>query len=322
MGAVLAKKSASKKLTLEDVARQAADATTAAELAPDLDPKVISFSLLVHRSLCSSSTAEQQAQSEKPQLPHSLLFSADSFMYKDKLCILVERQQQFSNLSESEESHEESESNNNSNNNSNSSGAVVTYSRQESNASTESVASVARSISFEGSSYTRISLPTFFHVAKLLSLLRTALENGSQLDTTTRNIEKMYDQECQICFESKVEIALPCSHAFCQDCVNKWKAREKKNNDATTDNAITTATSCMLCRTKNEENNDNDDENGSNNWQLETWSQIDVLETVDEIEGLLTSALNDERNQIGESSGTPEGIYERGAFLLYNICLI
>ena len=36
------------------------------------------------------------------------------------------------------------------------------------------------------------------------------------------------DNECAICLNEKCEVVLPCTHAFCSDCIADWITRDKE----------------------------------------------------------------------------------------------
>jgi len=49
------------------------------------------------------------------------------------------------------------------------------------------------------------------------------------------------ESECVICMERKAQIVLPCTHAFCEDCLSVWRQK---------------SATCPMCRTTISNNND------------------------------------------------------------------
>jgi hypothetical protein len=63
---------------------------------------------------------------------------------------------------------------------------------------------------------------------------------------------------CPICEEKKVELSLPCSHFFCEDCIKKWVIKSE---------------TCPLCRFKLKHSNKEETETpagieGTNRWSI------------------------------------------------------
>ena len=53
--------------------------------------------------------------------------------------------------------------------------------------------------------------------------LRWDASSGAGPDALARQPEEVDD--CHICMAQKVDTTLPCTHAFCHDCITQWSAR-------------------------------------------------------------------------------------------------
>ena len=93
----------------------------------------------------------------------------------------------------------------------------------------------------------------YFYEKKLLKGKKTL---------TDENFDKIGPEEsntCPICEEDKVEVRLPCSHFFCEDCIKSWVIKSE---------------TCPLCRLKlkyNEKNKKKGDATGiegSQRWDI------------------------------------------------------
>lgn len=96
----------------------------------------------------------------------------------------------------------------------------------------------------------RMSFEQYSSFKGLLYNLRNSLAAGSAPSSIIRPRE-----ECSICLNALVEVALPCSHSFCSKCAADWR----QNSDT-----------CPCCRNNMIE--------ASCEWQIEDWSQDDLKE--------------------------------------------
>lgn len=77
------------------------------------------------------------------------------------------------------------------------------------------------------------------------------------------------EEECTICMDKNREIVLPCSHGFCSKCASSWVVAKRH---------------CPVCRAHVSKKNYDKEQ-----WQLETWTETDVAESIGSIENKLYS---------------------------------
>jgi len=72
------------------------------------------------------------------------------------------------------------------------------------------------------------------------------------------------DNECIICMDSQVEVVLPCTHAFCNDCLSEVLKDAEVSS---------TSAECPYCA-----RNISNEGDGGEVWQLEEWSKDDAAQ--------------------------------------------
>lgn len=72
------------------------------------------------------------------------------------------------------------------------------------------------------------------------------------------------DNECIICMDSQVQVVLPCTHAFCNECLSEVLKDAEVSS---------TSAECPYCA-----RNISDEGDGGEVWQLEEWSKDDAAQ--------------------------------------------
>ena len=72
-----------------------------------------------------------------------------------------------------------------------------------------------------------ISIHTFY---RMYTCLQTLVRIEGKIAKQTGMEEKKMDDvdaECLICMDAMMEVILPCSHGYCQKCINAWNVRDQ-----------------------------------------------------------------------------------------------
>lgn len=110
-----------------------------------------------------------------------------------------------------------------------------------------------------------LNIDTFINYYNtLMSILNIFLDKkiGGKLETLSEEERMNYCKDenfiCPICQEKKVNISLPCSHFFCESCINSWML--KSHN------------SCPICRQNIKRSKINDSNQETNIQGAKRWS--------------------------------------------------
>eukprot|EP00656_Telonema_subtile_P014148 TRINITY_DN17212_c0_g1_i1.p1 TRINITY_DN17212_c0_g1~~TRINITY_DN17212_c0_g1_i1.p1 ORF type:complete len:185 (+),score=41.69 TRINITY_DN17212_c0_g1_i1:176-730(+) len=80
-------------------------------------------------------------------------------------------------------------------------------------------------------SRTKISLKQFYEILAVLEAAQSSAVRVSELVQDLNDSDAA--AECCLCMENTSNVSLACSHAFCEECLSEWLAREE---------------TCPLCR--------------------------------------------------------------------------
>ncbi|GMI42193.1 hypothetical protein TeGR_g14987 [Tetraparma gracilis] len=135
-------------------------------------------------------------------------------------------------------------------------------------------------------------------------------DSDSQRKAAARKLQNHeLDTECPICMEAKVEVACAdCASAFCQKCRADWQASVMARSPDATE-----VVGCAVCHTDDGGPPDPPKlGGGGGSWHFEQWTQSDLVEEVDELEGLFGKEIEKLRSKgvLVTGGAQIEGFYE------------